>query len=614
MQEDLKQESPRLVESEPSAEEIKLTEKAEARATAVVVDDASKSQGTSEQQNNSQQLIKPDLPTESAEEDPQPRTAYFTRRLFAWVTDSLVVTGLVAIAIVIIALGGSMAGASNPSSALNSFSYLGKYDIIEVLIAVFCLAAIYALATVPCLYLIALALMRVDGPLAAKTTVFALLGFLTLVQQAYFAGFTASRWQATPGKLLFDLKVTDQNGNKLGLRASIVREFVKSMSTGLLFIPLLLTAIFGKHKALHVLLSGSKIVSTKSTSKANQYSANQFSANQFSPSQFAPYVAAFATLVFSYGIVQLCAPAADTVLEWPRLKMLKQIYGSNSDAYCIALVDHINKLDLIHGIAQFDPPPGAPSTNPQLNELLQQMKELEAHWGTKDARLMPAYLKVLKVLEYRKQQDKLEEYLKKYIDCGRATNDPAYRYEGFVDYAGVVRNAEGYLSHLYLTRALYNTDLSGTYRTQEAYDLTKQALKDEYSYSEEFRVALMRTYCQAAVKLGKTKEALVEYDRLTELLCGNLRKLEAENRSYNLKNDAGPGMNGWYTCKDLLALAQLQSAVGDMPGLHESLEAMARINELNSPEDKPKILNLKAKHPQFGKLIDSISLNHRDYR
>lgn len=604
MQEDLKQESPRLVESEPSVEEITLTEKAEARTTAVVVDDASKSQGTSDQQNNSQQLIKPDLPTESAEEGPQPSTAYFTRRLFAWVTDSLVVTGLVAIVIIILLLGCSMAGASNPGSALNSFSYLGKSDIIEVLIAVICLAAIYGLATVPCLYLIALALLRAEGPLAAKITVFALLGFLTLVQQAYFAGFTASRWQATPGKLLFDLKVTDQNGNKLSLPASIVREFVKSMSTGLLGIPLLLAVIFGKHKALHVLLSGSKIVSTKSTSKAHQ----------FSPSQFAPYVAAFATLVFSYGIVQLCAPAADTVMEWPRLQLMKQIYGSASDAYCTALVDHINKLDLIHGITQFDPPPGAPSTNPQLKELLKQMKELEAHWGTKDARLMPAYLKVLKVLEYRKQQDKLEEYLKKYIECGRATNDPAYRYEGFVDYAGVARNAEGYLAHLYLTRTLYNTDLSGTYRTQEAYDLTKQALKEEYSYSEEFRVDLMRTYCQAAAKLGKTKEAIMGYDRLTELLCSNLNKLAAEYHEFKPSDHAGPNMTGEYTCRDLLALAQLQSNVGDLPGLHESLVALAKINELNAPGDATKILKLKAKHPQFSKLIDSISLIQYGHR
>lgn len=596
MQEDLKQKSPRLVESALSAEEIKVTEQAESEATAVGISDESKAQDKAEHQNNSALLTKP---TNTSEEDPQPKTAYFARRLFAWVTDSLVVTGLVTVAIIILLVGGTLAGASNPSSALHSFFYLGKSDIVEGLIVLSCLAAIYGLATVPCLYLSILVLMHEGAQMQANLVIFALLGILSLVQQAYFAGFTASRWQATPGKLLFDLKVTDQNGNKLSLQASIVREFVKSMSTGLLGIPLLLSAMFGKHKALHVLLSGSKIVSTKSSSKTNQ----------FNVSQIAPYVAAFATLVFSYGIVQLCAPAADTVMEWPRLKMLKQIYGSNSDAYCTALIDHINKLDLIHGITQFDPQPGPASSNVQLDELLQQMKELEAHWGTKDARLMPAYLKVLKVLEYLKQQDTLEEYLKKYIDCGRATNDPAYRYEGFVDNARIVRNAEGYLSHLYLTRALYNTDLSGKYRTQEAYDLAKQALEEEYSYSEEFRVALMRTYCQAALKLGKTKEAMVGYDRLTELLCSNLRKLEEEYKGYYRKGETEPGMNGWYTCKDLMALAQLQSNAGDLPGLQESLDAMARISELNAAEDLAKLLKLKLKHPQFAKPIDSIFQN-----
>jgi hypothetical protein len=69
---------------------------------------------------------------------------------------------------------------------------------------------------------------------------------------------------------------------------------------------------------------------------------------------------------------------------------------------------------------------------------------------------------------------------------------------------------------------------------------------------------------------------------------------------------ANSGMTGWDTCKDLLTLAELQALNDDLPGVRESLEAIARINWLSSPEDVSRLNKLKMKYPQLGGLIARI--------
>jgi uncharacterized RDD family membrane protein YckC len=52
--------------------------------------------------------------------------------------------------------------------------------------------------------------------------IFTTLMFFVLMSWAYFAGCESAKWQATPGKRLFGLKVTDENGNRISFwRASL---------------------------------------------------------------------------------------------------------------------------------------------------------------------------------------------------------------------------------------------------------------------------------------------------------------------------------------------------------------------------------------------------------
>jgi hypothetical protein len=171
------------------------------------------------------------------------------------------------------------------------------------------------------------------------------------------------------------------------------------------------------------------------------------------------------------------------------------------------LLEHISKLEFVHDVEKFKPPSVVKPTESEFAQLVKDIKLLETHWGQTDSRMMTTYLKALIELEYLDHPDLLEEYLKKYIACGEATNDNFYRAEGFMDYSRITRNAEGWLAYLYLTRPIYHPDLSETRRTQEAYDLAKKCLKTPDYYGEEFRVDLLRTFCKAANKLGKTTEA-----------------------------------------------------------------------------------------------------------
>jgi uncharacterized RDD family membrane protein YckC len=73
----------------------------------------------------------------------------------------------------------------------------------------------------------------------------------------YFAVFESSIIQATPGKILLRLKVTDINGNRLSIARSFVRSFVRVL-TGL--VPLLwlisfaIAAFTPRKQALHDLI------------------------------------------------------------------------------------------------------------------------------------------------------------------------------------------------------------------------------------------------------------------------------------------------------------------------------------------------------------------------
>lgn len=87
-----------------------------------------------------------------------------------------------------------------------------------------------------------------------------LAGALYVVQWPYFAGFEASSWQATPGKRLLGLEVTDLEGERISLVRATVRYFSKILSEVILAIGYLMIAFTERKQGLHDLLANSLVL------------------------------------------------------------------------------------------------------------------------------------------------------------------------------------------------------------------------------------------------------------------------------------------------------------------------------------------------------------------
>ena len=80
------------------------------------------------------------------------------------------------------------------------------------------------------------------------------MAFMLLIQLAnwlYFAAFESSKWQATPGKKLLTLKVTDLVGQRISFARASGRYFGKLISVLSLLIGFAMAGISEKKQALH---------------------------------------------------------------------------------------------------------------------------------------------------------------------------------------------------------------------------------------------------------------------------------------------------------------------------------------------------------------------------
>jgi uncharacterized RDD family membrane protein YckC len=86
---------------------------------------------------------------------------------------------------------------------------------------------------------------------------FTRLGFITVyfIMWVYFSGFEASAWQATPGKRILRLYVTDLGGHRLTFVRAAMRN-VARMISALLLVGYILAGFTEKKQALHDLLAG----------------------------------------------------------------------------------------------------------------------------------------------------------------------------------------------------------------------------------------------------------------------------------------------------------------------------------------------------------------------
>lgn len=98
------------------------------------------------------------------------------------------------------------------------------------------------------------------GPSAVAELLTQSIGLL--VTWFYFAGFESSELQATPGKQMMGLKVTDVNMgyDRIGFRKATGRHFGKIISGAILLLGFIMAAFTEKHQALHDRMAGCLVV------------------------------------------------------------------------------------------------------------------------------------------------------------------------------------------------------------------------------------------------------------------------------------------------------------------------------------------------------------------
>ncbi|MSP48513.1 MAG: RDD family protein [Alphaproteobacteria bacterium] len=85
-------------------------------------------------------------------------------------------------------------------------------------------------------------------------------GLSALVGLLYEVGMTASRYQATIGKLALGLRVVDNEGRRLTFARSLGRWFAKILSALLFGIGFLMVAFTHRKRGLHDMLAGTLVL------------------------------------------------------------------------------------------------------------------------------------------------------------------------------------------------------------------------------------------------------------------------------------------------------------------------------------------------------------------
>lgn len=81
-----------------------------------------------------------------------------------------------------------------------------------------------------------------------------------VIQTLYYSLMESSKYQASIGKMVLGLKVTDINGNKLDFSKALVRNLCKIISSMILLIGYLMAAFTEKKQALHDMIANTLVV------------------------------------------------------------------------------------------------------------------------------------------------------------------------------------------------------------------------------------------------------------------------------------------------------------------------------------------------------------------
>ena len=75
----------------------------------------------------------------------------------------------------------------------------------------------------------------------------------------YFAGLESSAWQATVGKKMLGMKVTDTSGEQIDFIKATIRYFAKILSSFILMIGFIMVAFTAKKQGLHDFIAGTLV-------------------------------------------------------------------------------------------------------------------------------------------------------------------------------------------------------------------------------------------------------------------------------------------------------------------------------------------------------------------
>ncbi len=87
---------------------------------------------------------------------------------------------------------------------------------------------------------------------------------LQLICWLYFAAFESSRWQATPGKKILGLYVTDLNGKRISFGRATGRYIGKALEQLTLFIGFVMAGFTARKQALHDIVASCLVLKKRS--------------------------------------------------------------------------------------------------------------------------------------------------------------------------------------------------------------------------------------------------------------------------------------------------------------------------------------------------------------
>jgi uncharacterized RDD family membrane protein YckC len=86
---------------------------------------------------------------------------------------------------------------------------------------------------------------------------------MILASWIYFAGLESSEWQATVGKKILGMKVTDYTGERINFVKATIRYVSKILSSFILMIGFIMVAFTAKKQGLHDFIAGTTVINQR---------------------------------------------------------------------------------------------------------------------------------------------------------------------------------------------------------------------------------------------------------------------------------------------------------------------------------------------------------------